>query len=46
MPDRYYEDCVQIAGRLLDHDDTPARMPAVMEINEDRGEETRSSEAS
>ena len=31
MPDRYHEDCVRIAGRLLDHDDTPARMPAVME---------------
>jgi hypothetical protein len=26
MPDRYHKDCVRIAGRLLDHDDTPARM--------------------
>jgi hypothetical protein len=25
MPDRYHEDCVRIAGRLLDHDDTPER---------------------
>ena len=23
MPDRYHKDCVRIAGRLLDHDDTP-----------------------
>ena len=26
MPERYHKDCVRIAGRLLDHDDTPARM--------------------
>ena len=25
MTDRYHEDCVRIAGRLLDHDDTPER---------------------
>jgi hypothetical protein len=23
MPDRYHKDCVRIAGRLIDHDDTP-----------------------
>jgi hypothetical protein len=25
MTDRYHKDCVRIAGRLLDHDDTPER---------------------
>ena len=25
MTDRYHQDCLRIAGRLIDHDDTPDR---------------------
>jgi hypothetical protein len=29
MPERYRRDCLQIAGRLIDHDDTPERTASI-----------------
>jgi hypothetical protein len=35
---RYHDDCVRIAGHLLDHDDTPERA-AVLQVDEEEASE-------